>query len=76
MTLICACELNGSILDPGLVRHRSVQPFFFFFFFVLFFFFCFVLFCFFVVVLLFCFSKCFACLVGRAYYILSSLRKT
>ena len=37
-----------SILGPGLIRHRSVQPFF---------------------------SKCFACLVGRAYFILSNLRK-
>ena len=22
------CEVNGSILGPGLIRHRSVQPFF------------------------------------------------
>ena len=28
MTLICACEVNGSIFGPGLIRHRSVQPFF------------------------------------------------
>ena len=28
MTLICACEVNGSILGPGLIRHRSVHPFF------------------------------------------------
>ena len=28
MTYICACEVNGSILGPGLIRHRSVQPFF------------------------------------------------
>ena len=45
MTLICACEVNGPILGPGLIRHRSVEPYF-------------------------------ACLVGRAYFILSGLRKT
>ena len=28
MTLICACEVNGSFLGPGLIRQRSVQPFF------------------------------------------------
>ena len=28
MILICACEVNGSILGPGLFRHRSVLPFF------------------------------------------------
>ena len=26
---IFACEVNGSILGPGLIRHMSVQPFFF-----------------------------------------------
>ena len=25
---IRACKVNGSILGPGLIRHRSVQPFF------------------------------------------------
>ena len=28
MTLICACKVSGSILGPGLIRHRSVHPFF------------------------------------------------
>ena len=28
MTLICAFEVNGSILGPGLIRHRFSQPFF------------------------------------------------
>ena len=28
MTLIFACEVNGSILGPGLIRYRSVHPFF------------------------------------------------
>ena len=28
MTQICACEVNGSILGPVLIRHRSVQPLF------------------------------------------------
>ena len=25
--LLCACEVNGPILGPGLIRHRSIQPF-------------------------------------------------
>ena len=28
MTLLCACEVNLSILGPGLIRHRSVELFF------------------------------------------------
>ena len=35
--VICACEGKGSILGPGLVQHRSVQPLFFFLFFFFFF---------------------------------------
>ena len=47
MREICACEVNGSILGPGLIRHRSVQPFF----------------------------QSVSQVEGRAYFILSSLRK-